>query len=131
MVNGGDHQGGTGCSLIISIGVTWFGNVLTRRSRGVVIILLHKDVACRIAALMECVSGAGCILVQDCRTQFLRCRWVGGRDVSIWSAEDAIIRKVSRIAFIAVFCADSSFAIEVCQRRAILPMKGLYHIVAA
>jgi len=54
-------------------------------------VLLHDDVARRMAALMGCVSSAVCILVQDCRTQFLRRKCSGGKDVSISSAEVAVV----------------------------------------
>src|SRR5579859_5387622 len=130
IVNGGDHQGGTGCGLIFSIGAAWLGNVLARCSRGVIKVLLCEDVARRMAKLMGCVSGAVCILVQDCRARFLRRRLVGGTDVSICNAENAVVRKVPTMAFIAVLCADSSFAIDFCLGGAALLLKGLYQTIA-
>ena len=68
-----------GCGLIVSIGVARFGNILARCSRGVVKIVLHEEVARRMAAIIGCVSGAVCILVHDCRIRFRRRRWVGGK----------------------------------------------------
>ena len=93
-------------------------------------ILLCEQVARLMAALMGWVSGAVCIRAHDCRTLFLRRRWVGGRDVSIYSAEVAVVRKVPRIAFIAVLCADSSLAVDICGGGA-LPLEGLYQMMAA
>ena len=91
-----------------------------------------RDVFARwIAALIGCVSGAVCILVQDCNTRCLRRRWVGIRDVSIWSAEVAVVRNVPKIAFMAIRCADSNFATVGCRFGVLVPWKGQYHTIAA
>src|SRR5579859_758519 len=112
IVKGGIHHGGNECGLIVSIVIACCGKNLARFSSGVMWFLLCDVLALRIAALMGCVSGAVRILVHDWSTLFLRRRCAGGRDVSICNAEVAVVRKVTRIAFIAVLCADSIFVVD-------------------
>ena len=109
----------------------YVGNVLARYSKGVRIVLLREVVARRMAVLMGCASGAVCILVQDCRTRFLRRRYVGGRDVSICSAAVAVVRKIPSIAFMAVLWAGSSLTVVFCWCGGVLPLKGLCQTIAA
>ena len=130
IVKGGVHHGGKGCALIVLIVATYCGKDLARFSSGVMWVLRCDVLALRIAALMGCVSGAVRILVHDCSTLFLRRRCIGGKDVSICSAEDAVVRKVPRIAFIAVLCADSIFAVDVPDGASPC-FEGLYHTIAA
>src|SRR5579859_7976266 len=113
IVKGGVHHGGRGCALIVSIVATYCGKDLARFSSGVMWVLLCDVLALRITALMGCVSGAVRILVHDCSTLFLRRRCVGGRDVSICSADVAVVRKVPRMAFITILCMESIFAVAV------------------
>ena len=125
---GGSHHGGKRYGLIVSIGYAYFGNVLARCSRREIQWLLGDVFARWSAALIGCVSGAVCILVQDCNTRCLRRRWVGIRDVSIWSAEVAMVQNVPKMA---ICCADSSFATIGCRFGGLVPWKGRYHPIAA
>src|SRR5579859_1910753 len=113
IVKGGIHHGGNECGLIVSIVIACCGKNLARFSSGVMWFLLCNVLALRIAALMGCVSGAVRILVHDCSTLFLRRRCVGGRDVSICSADVAVVRNVPSMAFIAILCTASVFAVAV------------------
>ena len=117
--------------MIISIGAAWFGNVLARCSSGMVVVVLLDAIARWIAALMGWVSGAVCIRTHDCMALFLRRRWVGGRADSICIAIDGVVRKVPRIAFIAVRCAVSSFANDVQRGGSEAALRGLYQTMAA
>lgn len=69
--------------------------------------MLFDAISGWIAALMGWVLGVVCIQTHDCKALFLRRRWVGGREVSICIADDGVVRKVPRMAFIAVRCAVS------------------------
>ena|SRR5579859_6962636 len=111
IVEGGIHHGGKRCGLIVSIVVACCGKDLARFLSGVMWLLLC-DALC-IPALIGCISGAVRILVHDCSTLFLRWRCVGGRDVSICSADIVVMWKVPRIAFIAILCTETIFAVAV------------------
>jgi len=113
IVKGGIHHGGQGCGLIVLIVIACCGKDLARFPGGVMWFLLCDVFALRIAALMCCVSDSVHILVHDCSTLFLRRRCVGGRDVSICSADVAVVRKVPRMAFITILCMESIFAVAV------------------
>src|SRR5579859_1521813 len=126
----GVHHGGKGCGLIVSIVDAYCGKDLARFSRGVVWLLLRDAIALRMAALMGCVSGAVRILVHDCSTLFLRRRCMGGKDVSICNAEVAVVRKDPNMAFIAVLCAESIFAVDV-HGGGSLCFEGLCQTIAA
>src|SRR5579859_1906210 len=113
IVKGGVHHGGKGCGLIVSIVAAYCGKDLARFSSGVMWVLLCDVFVLRIAPLMGCVSGAVRILVHDCSTLCLRWRCVGGRDVSTCSADVAVVRYVPSMAFIAILCTASIFAVAV------------------